>query len=88
MSFLITPFLRPYLLGLLLTANVVFAESFPVKDPASEGFSPERLARLNEMSEQYVAHGRVAGIVNLVFAMVQLSISNRRGRGVPSMKPP
>lgn len=82
MTFLIAPFLRPYLLGLLLTTNVAFAESFPVKNPASEGFSPERLARLTEMSEQYVAQGRVAGIVNLVLrngAVIHFESTGTRG---------
>ena len=55
------------LLAALLAASLCSAADLPVTpDPASEGFSAERLERLDEGLQGYVDRGEVAGIVALV----------------------
>jgi CubicO group peptidase (beta-lactamase class C family) len=50
----------------LLFSAVPFARDLPHADPASLGFSTERLARLDAALEQYVDDERIAGAVALV----------------------
>ena len=58
-------------LGVLLCvifslSHTAWSADLPKSSPEKQGVSSKRLERLNELSQQYVDEGRVAGIVNLV----------------------
>lgn len=54
-----------FLLGLAVPS--AFAGGLPAGDPAALGFSPERLARIDDAMKRYVDDGKLAGI-NIAFA--------------------
>ena len=53
-------------LTLILTACVGFSAGLPTGTPEREGFSPERLARINVAMREHVAAGHVAGASGLL----------------------
>jgi len=54
------------LAALMLTASTAFAQPLPVAAPDSQGFSPQRLGRIQSAIEQEVAAGRYAGAIWLI----------------------
>ena len=54
------------LFALILTSASATAQPLPPGTPESEGFSPERMARLHAMLQRHVDEGRHAGLISLV----------------------
>jgi CubicO group peptidase (beta-lactamase class C family) len=52
--------------AILLLSAIAAAQPLPAASPESQGFSPDRLARMHAMLERSVAEGEHAGIVSLV----------------------
>jgi CubicO group peptidase (beta-lactamase class C family) len=50
----------------MLSASLGSAQEIPTTTPEKEGFSKERLARLNEKFHSHVDEGRAAGIITLI----------------------
>jgi hypothetical protein len=54
------------IIALLLAAVNVIAQGLPTARPEDEGFSPERLAYIDQYYSEKIDHGDMAGIVTLV----------------------
>ncbi|HXH07215.1 MAG TPA: serine hydrolase domain-containing protein [Vicinamibacterales bacterium] len=50
----------------LVLAGPAASQGLPAAPPAALGFSPERLARIDAVMQDYVDRGRIAGVVTLV----------------------
>jgi CubicO group peptidase (beta-lactamase class C family) len=57
---------RPFLILLLVTANLAFAQTAESDDSSSAGFIPERIDRIDDAIEAEIAAGRIPGAVGLV----------------------
>ena len=53
-------------LAILLVSHIAAAQPLPAASPESQGFSPDRLARMHAMLKRSVDEGQHAGIVSLV----------------------
>ncbi len=53
-------------MAVLIAASIAGAREIPTTAPEKEGFSPERLARLDAKMHSYVDQGNTAGVVTLI----------------------
>ena len=51
---------------LVFDADLVFSQVLPAAAPETQGFSADRLARIDEVMQQYVEEGKISGMVTLV----------------------